>query len=380
MANPEHVEIVKQGAAAVSAWREVNSGAVLDLSRAEFSKLDLSGIDFSFANLELADFRSTNLSRASFRGCNLMRAVFFEADLRGADLSCSRGYEVNFVDTRMGNAILFEMMLRRATLLRTDLSCAVLMKAALFEAKLYDAKLDRTSFNRAHFAQTIIANSDLSAAIGLDDVLHFGASTIGFDTLVRSKGKIPESFLRGCGVPQTLIDYLPSLIGSMEPIEFYSCFISHSSKDEDFARRLYARLVADKLQVWFAPEDMRGGRKSAEQIDQAIRVYDRLLLVLSEASLNSEWVRREIKRARKKEKETGKNVLFPIGLVPFGTIRSWECLDSDSGEDLAATVREYHIPDFSDWKHEDAFETAFADLMRDLRCEADQDEATKCDS
>jgi hypothetical protein len=42
-------------------------------------------------------------------------------------------------------------------------------------------------------------------------------------------------FLRGCGVPDALISYIPSLIGSMSPIQFYSSFISYSAKDKPFA-------------------------------------------------------------------------------------------------------------------------------------------------
>lgn len=67
--------------------------------------------------------------------------------------------------------------------------------------------------------------------------------------------------------------------------------------------------------------------------------------------------------------EGGKNVLFPIGLVPINAIKARECLDTDTGEDLAKTVRAYHVPDFSQWKQEDAFEKAFGELMRDLRAE-----------
>lgn len=36
--------------------------------------------------------------------------------------------------------------------------------------------------------------------------------------------------------------------------------------------------------VWYAPEEMKGGRKLHDQIDDALRVHDKLLLVLSEAS------------------------------------------------------------------------------------------------
>jgi hypothetical protein len=49
------------------------------------------------------------------------------------------------------------------------------------------------------------------------------------------------------------------------------------------------------------------------------------------------------------------------------TFRAGECLDSDTGEDLAEEVRKYHIPDFSNWKNHDAFEAAFARLEKDLR-------------
>src|SRR5262249_11448364 len=144
---------------------------------------------------------------------------------------------------------------------------------------------------------------DLSDVNGLEAIRHDGPSTIGVDTLFRSKGRIPEAFLRGCGVPETLIEYLPSLMGSMEPIQFYSCFISHSSHDREFAARLHSRMVQEKLRVWYAPEDMRGGQKILDQIDEAIRVHDKLLLVLSEASMASDWVRYEITRAVSREKQ-----------------------------------------------------------------------------
>ena len=94
-----------------------------------------------------------------------------------------------------------------------------------------------------------------------------------------SEGKIPEAFWREAGVPDEFITYMGSLVG--RAIEFYSCFISYSSKDQDFAERLHADLQAKGVRCWFAPEDVQGGRKLHEQIEQAIRLYDKLLLVLS---------------------------------------------------------------------------------------------------
>ena len=121
------------------------------------------------------------------------------------------------------------------------------------------------------------------------------------------------------------------------------------------------------LRVWFAPEDMRGGQYLDDQIDRAIQLHDRLLLVLSEDSIHSKWVEREIRKARKVERAEKRRKLFPITLTDYATLKKWECLDSDTGEDLAEEVRKYHIPDFSNWKNHDAFEAAFARLEKDLR-------------
>jgi len=358
MANPEHVEMVKQGREAIAAWRANHPNERLDLRGADLFALDL-GLDLIGAGLSGADLSGAELSWAKLSMTDLSSADLSNATLLGANLS-----DANLAGTALSEA----------NLMQTDLSLANLREANLHSADLGGADLHHADLVGADFDGAIVAGTtfgdvDLSEVKNLETVIHRSPSTVGVDTLFKSKGKIPEAFLRGCGVPEVLITYLPTLIGAMAPIQFYSCFLSHSSKDDAFARRLHARLTAEKLRVWFAPEDMRGGRKSRAQIDEAIRVYDRLLLVLSEESMKSEWVRHEIKRARQKERDTGREVLFPIGLVPHNEIKKWECLDSDTGEDLAEKVREFHIPDFSNWKHEDDFEKAFADLMRDLRRE-----------
>ena len=196
---------------------------------------------------------------------------------------------------------------------------------------------------------------------------HFGPSSVGIDTLFGSGGKIPAEFLRGCGIPDELITYLPSLLGSLQPIQFYSCFISYSTKDEDFAKRLHSRMRDEGLRFWYSPEDIKSGQKLHEQIDQAIRVYEKLLLVLSPNNMNSEWVRTEIRKARKIEIKEGQRKLFPIRLVDFEVIRDWECFDADSGKDLGVEIREYFIPDFTNWKDHDAFEKGFDRLLNDLK-------------
>jgi hypothetical protein len=123
------------------------------------------------------------------------------------------------------------------------------------------------------------------------------------------------------------------------------------------------------MRVWFAPEDLKGGKKIHEQLFDAIQIHDRLLLMLSEHSIKSEWVMTEIRKAREVEKREKRRKLFPIRLVDFDTLGTWTCFDADTGKDFAVEVREYFIPDFSNWKDHDGFEAAFARLQKDLKAE-----------
>jgi uncharacterized protein YjbI with pentapeptide repeats len=326
MANLEHLRILQQGVEAWNAWREQNNCIRPDLSRAVLGQTDLSEADLSGA-----DLNGANLSRADLGGANLDRANLAEADLGGANLGWA--------------------YLRGADLTGVNFTGATLAGANLIQGRLFE---------------TVFSNTDLTAVRGLETCQHNGPSTLDHRTLAKS-GSLPLAFRRGCGLPEALIEYLPSLLG--ETIQFYSCFISYSSADEAFCRRLHERLQNAGLRVWFTPHDIQGGRKLHEQIDQAIRVYDKLLLVLSPHSMQSPWVEFEIRRARRREVTEHQRILFPVRLVDYESIKTWECFDADTAKDLATEIREYYIPDFTAWKDHDAFEAAVALLLRDLKAE-----------
>jgi uncharacterized protein YjbI with pentapeptide repeats len=336
MANEEHLTMIEQGVEIWNQWRAEKNPNFLDLSGVEFTdEAYLVGANLEWVNLSGTRLRLAELREARFSGAKLNGADLTEADLSWCDFR--------------------ETNLCRAVLRDADLNGANLNGADLTEADLTQAKM----------VNTVLANNDLSRVIGLETIKHSGPSTIGVDTLFRSDGKIPEAFLREVGIPEDFITFIPSLLGSA--IEFYSCFISYSQQDESFARHLRSRMRSDNQRVWYAPEDMKGGRKLHEEIFHAIQIHDKLLLVLSENSIKSEWVGTEIRRARKVEREENRRKLFPIRLVDFNAIRKWECFDADSGKDLAVELREYYIPDFSNWKDHDSFEKEFAKLLRDLR-------------
>ena len=351
MANRKHLAKLKEGVKAWNEWRRLANDVVVDLRGADLVGGNLEEVDLSQANVAEADFRKANLRRAKLLGTRLFSANFARADLSAADLRKANLLNVNFHGANLDD---------------TDLSESDL-DGAYFAA----ASLKGTNFKGAMIGDTTFAFVDLSEAKGLDAMRYGGPSTIGVDSIYLSQGKIPLAFLRGAGMPEKLIEYVPSLVAP-EAIQFYSCFISYSTADQSFASRLYADLQESGVRCWFAPQDAQGGRKLYEQIDDAIRRYERLLLILSADSMNSRWVETEIRKARGRERTEGKRILFPVGLISFDAIRQWELFDADEGKDLAVEIREYYIPDFSDWKNRDSYGREFGRLLRDLRTSESQ--------
>jgi hypothetical protein len=227
--------------------------------------------------------------------------------------------------------------------------------------------LSGANLSGAIFRLTFLSDLDLSMAQGLEDAKHLSHSTIGLDTVYRSQGKIPESFLRGCGVPESFIVYMRSL--TRAPSDLYSCFICHSTEDQDLAERLYADLQARGVRCWLAPHDAQGGRKIHEQFDEAIKAYDKLLVILSDASMKSNWMKTEITNAHAREQEQRQQMLFPISRVAFNRIKEWRLYDADTGINTAGEIRKRLIADFSNWKNHDSYQQAFERLVRDLKAQ-----------
>ncbi|MGA7409551.1 MAG: toll/interleukin-1 receptor domain-containing protein [Bryobacteraceae bacterium] len=264
-----------------------------DLSRANFVNANLSQANLRDANLRESNFRGSKLSGAEVQGANLRGAFLQEVGLNGLNL-----VEVNF---------------NGANLTRADLRGANLQLVNLCDATLNGTKLAGADITGARLGWTVLGDVDLSDVRGLASVRHTGPSSIGIDTIFHSKGKVPENFLRGCGAPEQFITYVRSLMG--RPIEFYSCFISYSARDQEFADRLYTDLHAAGVRCWFAPEHLKVGDKFRDRIDESIRIYDKLLIILSKNSVQSSWVATEVEAAFEREhKEENVSVLFPIRL------------------------------------------------------------------
>jgi hypothetical protein len=317
MANPKHMKFLKMGVDAWNLWRRNNRNITPDLRRAK-----LVGMRLREADLSEADLSAANLSETTLIGADLRAANLGEADLYAANLS--------------------DALLNEAILYRTNLNGALLIGA---------------DFNECRMGWTSIGDVDLSMTKGLSTIFHDGPSTIGLDTIYRSGGKVPKGFLRGAGVAENFVNDMKRLANK----GFQSCFISYSSKDHTFAERLHADLRAKGVQCWFAPKDLRIGSKLRSSFDDAIRLHDKLMVLLSKNSVKSPWVEKEVETAFEREGRQKKIVLFPIRIddAVMETKQAW----------AADIRRSRHIGDFRRWKNRAAYKEAFDGLLRDLKAD-----------
>ena len=143
--------------------------------------------------------------------------------------------------------------------------------------------------------------------------------------------------------------------------KYYSCFISYSSKDEEFARKLHQDLKKAGISCWYAPKDLKIGVKIRVEIDRTIALYDKLLVILSGNSVSSQWVEKEVGAAFEKERDRNTLALFPIRLddAVMEIKEGWP----------ADIRRDRNIGDFREWKDEEHYSQSLKRLFDDLKKE-----------
>lgn len=330
-----------------------------DLRQADLFQANLSGADLRVASLREVSLSNADLSDANLTGADLTGAYLYHVDLRRADLGGASLLGAELLLANLAEANLAEADLTQTDLIVVNLAGADLTDANLTWANFNDVDLDRADFSRARMAWTIFGEVDLSKARGLETVRHEGPSTIGLDTVHSSNGKIPVPFLRKAGVPELFVANMRTLAAALKPIQFYSCFISYSHKDQEFADCLSADLRAKGVRCWFTPQRLRVGDRSRPAVEHAIHARERLVMVLSERSIDSPWVEQEVATALEKENKSGRIVLFPIRL---------DEAVMEINEAWATDIRHSrHIGDFSEWQDRNGYQIAFARLLEDLK-------------
>lgn len=164
--------------------------------------------------------------------------------------------------------------------------------------------------------------------------------------------------------PETILDFKTQIAGSTVRATvgtltvLPSCFISYSSADVKFVRKLLSDLRKAGVRCWYAPDDLPIGEDMLGGLRQAIAMNDRVVLVLSAASVRSGWVRDEVTKVMAEERATRTNKLFPIMIdaVPLRSKVAW----------VAAIRESRNIGDFRSWHHSDKYDSQVKRLINDL--------------
>jgi uncharacterized protein YjbI with pentapeptide repeats len=87
MANPEHLQILRQGVEAWNEWRRQHSDIIPDLCNINFRGANLAGVMLDTVDLRGANFSGANLGSTYLVGADLSMADLVWANLSKANLS-----------------------------------------------------------------------------------------------------------------------------------------------------------------------------------------------------------------------------------------------------------------------------------------------------
>lgn len=354
MANIAHLDILQQGVQVWNEWRKKNKDLRIDLREAQLNRFNLAHANLSGALMARAQLKGAKMYRANLRGAKLTASNMSGADLTSADM-----YRAVLFKSDLARANLMKANLTRANLSKTDLTQTVLSRSDFRGADLTGSQM-----MGCVLYETVFGDTDLSGTQGLANCLHHGPSTIDHRTISKS-GNIPLEFLRGCGLPDEIILHYQALIA--KGLRTHNCLISYAKQDKAFAMQLHSDLQNQGIRCWLVPDELKGGQDLQLRINQALGQNDKLVLILSDSSMSSEWIASELKGMRELEKQERRRLLFPVSLASPPMVQSWTLMEPGSFINLAKELRQYPIPNFSDLHHEPSYEAALVQLLRDLK-------------
>jgi hypothetical protein len=89
-------------------------------------------------------------------------------------------------------------------------------------------------------------------------------------------------------------------------------FISHSSRDKPFVRKLVQELEQRHLNVWFDERELKVGDSIVAGVSAGLRNSDYLIVVLSKSSVASRWVQEELNAALMEELSGEGRPVLPV--------------------------------------------------------------------
>jgi hypothetical protein len=344
MANQEHIYLLEQSVEIWNQWRKEHREIRPDFSYADLHGKDLSKVFFNGALLSHTNLNGANLSQAVLASAHLTQANLDQADLRRTYLGSADLSNASLRGANLNEADLFQ-----ANMSGADMRGASLINANISQANLISTDLNEVDMKDARLGLTVFADVDLHSVQGLEHTIHQCKSYLSYDVITRSHGDLPAAFLQGVGFSDSIISALHS--GSMITLsEGSTCFISYARHDQDFAKRLHEDLQLHGVRCWLDLED---------QLPDALRFSIPYILVLSQHSVQADWVFQEVIDALAIEREQRSQMLIPVRLD--------ETILQSSDDWAKEFRRTRNIGTFTCWKDDAAYQRAFNRLLENLK-------------
>lgn len=136
-------------------------------------------------------------------------------------------------------------------------------------------------------------------------------------------------------------------------------FLSHSSKDKAFTRKLASRLGEYDIKFWLNEAEINIGDSLMLRISSAIEETDYIAVILSHESVNSRWVQVELQMAMNRELSDNQIRVLPILIE--------KC-------EIPMFLRDKLYADFTDSQ---SFNAPFTQILRALGVEKSLEEVSK---
>jgi hypothetical protein len=311
---------------------------------------ELAGVDFTNSLFAWSNFNGVDFNRLSARlvfqprtvlnGCNFRRAKFVGTTLDHTDaIGCDFSHaELNGTKIRGSD-------LRNCKFYRT-------MVAATFD----DTNITNSNFEGAYLLSSTFINVDIGSARGLNRAHVYPPITLDARTLLKS-GILPRDVYRACGMSDKVTKSIKRTLEQKR--KRVRCFISYSSKDEKFAATLRSDLEDNGIETWYAPRDLPIGAKTRVDLDRAILNSDKLVIVLSQKSIISDWVEQEVETALERERLSKRSILLPL--------RIDESVMKAKVGWAANLRRTRNVGDFSKHRRDAQYFSTLGQLINDIR-------------
>lgn len=132
----------------------------------------------------------------------------------------------------------------------------------------------------------------------------------------------------------------------------YNVFISYHSSDRDWVKKLKNALVEVGITVWMDKDEIRGGDRFAEAIEEGLKKSRTTVFVISQETLDSFWVKQEYYAAISLNSEDPQRRIIPLLL-----------------RDAKLQSSFLQIHQWIDFRDEAEFESSLQKLIEGIECE-----------